>query len=318
MPWDGHADLFAGQRLELVRHAVGDRRIGHVAARFLELLFAHLGLFLADRALGDGQDRETLAAAPALFDGRRDGLRAVGDLRDDDYIRARSDTRIQGQPAGFMSHRLDDKHPAVRKGGRMDGIDDRRRDIDGRLEAKCRVRAPKVVINGLGQRDNVDPVLCQQVGRLVRAVAAQDHQAVEARLFAGLQHLFELGLLVLVGFLLHHLKRLAGCAEDGTAQCQDIGKVFRLHDVIIRLDQAAIAVPNAIERYIASEFMIQGLGHAAQGRVQPLAIAAACQHTNFHGSIPPIFSFLSYAILPRLQSVFANFTGISQSDLSTQ
>ena len=46
------------------------------------------------------------------------------------------------------------------------------------------------------------PCCASRLAVLCVPVAAQDHQAVEARLFAGLQHLFELGLLVLVGFLL--------------------------------------------------------------------------------------------------------------------
>ena len=51
---------------------------------------------------------------------------------------------------------------------------------------------------------------------------------------------------------------------------------------VIPLDQAAVAIPNAVDGHIAAKFTVERLGHAAQCRIQALAVAAAGEHTDFH------------------------------------
>ena len=71
-----------------------------------------------------------------------------------------------------MSHYLHNKHTPM--GGRrgVDPVDGVRGHIHRALEAKGHIRAPQVIINGLGQRDDVQPLFPQEVGGLVGAVAA--------------------------------------------------------------------------------------------------------------------------------------------------
>ena len=54
----------------------------------------------------------------------------------------------------------------------MDAVDGLGGHVHRALEAEGHVRAPQVVIDGLGQGDDVQPLLAQEVGGLVGAVAA--------------------------------------------------------------------------------------------------------------------------------------------------
>ena len=55
-------------------------------------------------------------------------------------------------------------------GGGVDAVDDLGRDLDGGVETKGDVGAVDVVVDGLGQADDVQPLPGQQVGGLVGAV----------------------------------------------------------------------------------------------------------------------------------------------------
>ena len=139
----------------------------------LEVLLAHGSLLAADGALRHRDDGEALALAGALLDGSRNGTRVIGNLGDDDNVRAGGNARMQCQPACLMSHDLHDKHAAVRERRGMDGIDDLHGDVHGRLEAERHLRAPEVVVDGLRQRHNGNAVLRKQVCRLVRVRCRQ-------------------------------------------------------------------------------------------------------------------------------------------------
>ena len=282
MAGDGHADLLPGQLLQLRRKPVGYRRVRHGLACRLEFLFAHGRLLAADRALRDRDDREALAVLRTLFDGLRDLFRGVRDLRDDDDVRARGDARVQRQPAGLVAHDLDDEHARVGKGGRMDGVDDLRGNVHRRLEAEGQLRPPQVVVDGLGQRDDVHAVLAQQVRSLVRTVAAENDQAVKSGLFHRFQHFIQLCLLAVLLGALHLLERLTRGAEDGAAERQNVRKVVRLHLMVVSLDQAAVAVADTVQRHAFAHLVIQCLCDTPERRVQSLTVAAARKHSDFH------------------------------------
>ena len=114
----------------------------------------------------------------------------------------------------------------------------------------------------------------------MRAVAAQNDQTVKACLFHCVQHFIQLGLLAVLDGLAHFLERLARRTENGAADGQNIRKILGQHFVVIALDQTAVAVPNTIDGYFISQFVIQCFRYTAQCRVQTLTVAAAGQHTN--------------------------------------
>ena len=280
MARNGNADLLTGQLLQLVRNAVGDGRIGHRLAGSLEFLFAQLGLVLTYRALSHCNDRESFARLGTLFNRCGNLFCGVGDFRNNDDIRAGGNACVQRQPAGFMSHHLHDEHARVRKCGGMDGIDNRGRDINRGLKTECQLGAPQIVVDRLGQRYHVYTLHAQQVCGLVRAVAAQNDQTVKACLFHRVQHFIQLGLLAVLDGLAHFLERLARRTENGAADGQNIRKILEQHFAVIALDQTAVAVPNTIDGYFISQFVIQCFRYTAQCRVQTLTVAAAGQHTN--------------------------------------
>ena len=91
----------------------------------------------------------------------------------------------QRQPAGVVPHQLDDHDAQMRLGRRIEPVDRLGRGADRGVEAEGDVGFGEVVVDGLGQADDVEAVLGQAVGDLVRAVAAQADQAIEAEPVVG-------------------------------------------------------------------------------------------------------------------------------------
>ena len=61
----------------------------------------------------------------------------------------------------------------------MDAVDDIGGNVHGSVEAEGHVGAVDIVIDGLGQADDVQALLREQVGGFMSAVAAQAEQAVQ-------------------------------------------------------------------------------------------------------------------------------------------
>ena len=80
------------------------------------------------------------------------------------------------------------KDAAVGGGGGVDAVDGLGGHVDGALEAEGHVGAPEVIVDGLGQGDDVEPLGAQEVGGLVGAVAAENHQAFQLELVISLLH----------------------------------------------------------------------------------------------------------------------------------
>ena len=216
------ADFVARALGDIMRQLVGDRRIllEHLLHGLSLLFLAFFRDLLRDRALGDRQDRELLAALVALLDGRADAVKVVGDLGEQDDVRTRGDTGGERQPADLVAHDFDDEDAAVGGGCRVDLVDGGRRDVDRALVTECEVRAPDIVVDRLRKVDDVEPFLAEEVRGLLGAVAAQDDQAVEAKLVVVLLHGFDLVESVHVR-LAHELERLAGGPDDRAAASQD-------------------------------------------------------------------------------------------------
>ena len=117
----------------------------------------------------------------------------------------------------------------------------------------------------------------QVVGDLVRAVAAQADQAIEAEPVVGLdgprRHVDGLA----VGQR-HLVRLLAAGAEDGAAQRQDAGDIVQVQHARMVFDQAAKALLDADDLDV--EIAHGRLGDAANGRVEPGTIAAAGQDAD--------------------------------------
>ena len=156
------------------------------------------------------------------------------------------------------------------QGGGVDIVD----NTGGGLEAEGLVGAVDVVVDGLGQGDDVHPRVLEQLGALLGAVAAQDHQAVQIQAVVGVQHGGHHVVAVLVHNGLAGDVLLAGGAQDGAALGDDAGEVTGLHKFVVPLHQTPVAVVHAEDLDIV-HVLEQGFTHAPDGGVEPLAVTAA-------------------------------------------
>src|SRR5699024_92087 len=211
-------------------------------------------------------------------------------LGQQDDVGAARNAGVQGQPAGLVAHDLDAHDPAVAAGGGVDAVDDVGGNVHRGVEAEGDVGAVDVVVDGLGQADDVQPLLGQEVGGLVGAVAAQTEQAVQLEVVVGLFHGGDLVDLVLLNDL-HHLEGGALGAQNGAAQGQQAAEIVRLHLLVVAVDQAVIAVQDADDLDIFAHADVERFRHAADGRVQTGAVAAGGQDANTFLHDKPSFHF---------------------------
>src|SRR5262249_24507269 len=155
---------------------------------------------------------------------------------------------------------------------RVEAIDRLGRRGHRRVVAEGDVRLGQVVVDGLGQAEDVHAVLHQVEGHLVRAVAAQAHETVQAEAAGGFDGARgeAPGLAVAQGDL---GGVFGGGGGGGGGGGQGGGDVVLVQDARVVLDEAAKALLDADDLDVK---VAQGrLGHAADGGVQPRAIAAA-------------------------------------------
>ena len=214
-----------------------------------------------------------------MLDGLDDVIHVVGDFGDQDDVRAARNAGVQRDPANLVPHDLDNEHAAVARGGGVDVVDALGGDVDGARKAKGHLGAPGVVIDGLGQGDNVEALFAQAVGGLGGAVAAQHKQAVELQLVIGVDHRRHLLDAIGLGSI-QTLERCAARAQDGAAAGEDAAKIGGRHDAEPAVDKALVSVLKTVDldRFFA-------IGHerfddAAHGGVERLAVAATSKKTN--------------------------------------
>ncbi len=273
---------------------------------FLVFLLGKLSVFLRDGAFCHCNDGESAALSVPVLDLVDHLLDVIGNLGNQDNVGAAGHTGIQGQPSYLVAHNFHNEDSAVGSRRGVDVVNGIRGNVYSALEAEGHVCSPQVIVNGLGQGDDIQPFLAQQVGGLMSAVAAQNDQAVQLQLVIILLHCLYLVQPVLVR-LLNGLEGRTGCSQHGAALCQDAGEVFSGEHLELAVDQAPVAIQEAVDLHLLSA-VVQGLYNASHRRIQGLAIPAAGQHTNSpHVSFPPrllfvrIFSYMPapfYKILP--------------------
>ena len=152
----------------------------------------------------------------------------------------------------------------------MEAVDGIGGHADGGVETEREVGAVKVIVDGLGDADDVQAHFGELKGRLLGAVAADADEGVEAQLVIVL--IDNLGLMaeIAVGGLLEGF--FARGAEDGAASAEDaregaLGKEFH-----VAIQQAGEAVVDAYDFHAVVQ---EGrFAHAADGRVDTGAVAA--------------------------------------------
>lgn len=214
-----------------------------------------------------------------MLDGLDDVVHVVGDLGNQDDIRAACDAGVQRNPANLVAHDLDDEHAPVTRRGSVDVVDALGGDVDGACKTKRHLGAPGVVIDGLGQGDNVEALFAQAVGGLGGAVAAQHKQAVELQLMIGMDHRGHLLDAVSLGNI-QALERRAARTQDGAATGEDAAKIGGRHDTESAVDKALVAVLKTINLDRLFAIGHKRFDNAAHGGVERLAVAATGKKTD--------------------------------------
>ena len=279
MTGDGDAGLATGLGLNLLGDVVDDRRARTLGDLLLVLLLGQRRVLLGDSALGDGHDGKAAAGLHAMLDGLDDVIHVVGDFGNQDDVRAARDAGVQRDPANLVAHDLDNKHATVTRRGGVDVVDAFGGDVDGARKAKRHLGAPGVVIDGLGQGDNVEALFAQAVGSLGGAVAAQHKQAVELQLVIGVDHRGHLLDAVGLGNV-QTLERCAARAQDSAAAGEDAAKIGRRHDAEPAVDKALVAVLKTVDLDRLFAIGYERFDDAAHGGVERLAVAATSKKTD--------------------------------------
>ena len=98
-------------------------------------------------------------------------------LGDEDHVGAAGDPAHHRDPPGLPTHHLDDHHPVVRLGGRVQPVDCFGADGDRGIEAERVVGRGEVVVDRLRDPDHGEAVLTMQPrGNPQRVFAADRHE----------------------------------------------------------------------------------------------------------------------------------------------
>ena len=144
------------------------------------------------------------------------------------YVRAARNSRIEGNPADLVSHDFYNENTSVRRRRCVNTVNGAGCNVNRTVKAEGHIRSPQVVVDGLGERYHVKPLLGKQVGGFVRAVATEDNKAVELVLFICVLHCLYLVKSVFVRGT-HFFERLSRGAEYSSAEGQYARKVGLLH-----------------------------------------------------------------------------------------
>ena len=110
-------------------------------------------------AFGYYDDGEAFATFPAGAEEAGDVVEVDGVFGGEDDVGAAGDAGGDGDPAGVAAHDFDDLDAGVGFGGGVEAVDGFGGDGDGGVEAEADVGAGEVVVDGLGNADDVDVAL---------------------------------------------------------------------------------------------------------------------------------------------------------------
>ena len=142
----------------------------------------------------------------------------IGKFGNQDHIASSRHAGIQCNPPGFVSHYLYHHHPFVRTGSGVKPVYGIRSDADGRVKAEGEISPPNIIIDGLGNGNDVQSSGSQFCSGFLRTVTANAHNTVQPQFFDVLLYQSRF---IHIG---HHsmlLERLfAGGSQHCTAQVQ--------------------------------------------------------------------------------------------------
>ena len=187
-----------------VRHLLANTaKADRLEAALNHTRYRHLAA-LRLRALSSNDDAKAFAGSLTrfyLFDYR---VQLIGNLRQQDNIRAACNAAVQRNPACIASHNLQHHNAVMRFRRRMQPVESLRRHRHRRVKAEGTLRAWQVVVDRLGHAHNLHAALTRQLRTDIQAaVAADDHQRLDIILLQILQHLLAHILIHKLAIFLH-------------------------------------------------------------------------------------------------------------------
>ena len=228
------------------------------------------------RPLGHSHHGEGRPVGAAPLNLVRDRVHRVRNLRQQNDIRPTCDAGAQGQPAGPVPHDLGEDDAVMGVGRRVQAVHGLGGDLQSRGEAEGGVGVDDVVVDGLGQVDDVQASIHEAFGVLRGPSPAEADQGVDPVLLTvvhdGRHHVPELA-------VHHHPMNLVPAgSQHGSAGSEDPGQGSGVELSEAVLGQAAHAVPEADE--LPAVLLDRRLSEASDRRVESRGVAARRENTD--------------------------------------
>src|SRR6185437_4642139 len=279
MAQHGDARIGARQVGERIAQRVADAAIGDAAARLLALHALALGVL--DR-FGDDDEGEVAALPAHLLDMRSDRLHGVGDFRDQDHVGAAGDPGGERDVPGIAAHHLEHHDAVMARGGRLQAVEGFGCNRDRGVKADRVLGRADIVVDRLGNADEVDAALLGEPAQDGEAaIAADADERIEAELAHAGDDLFRAVAHAAIGHREGEGIAFVGGAEDRAAEAQDVDVRDAEAELLVvngPAHQSHRAVMNAED---APAIALHRARHdRADRRVEARAVAAARQNTN--------------------------------------
>src|SRR5271163_2766640 len=236
-----HADshFLARANADGIPNQIADRTCAAVLLQFGRQL----------HALSHYHDGEVLAGFFALGDVTADVFDGERDLRDEDDVSAAGDSGLESDPAAVAAHHLNHHHTMVRLCGGVNLVESVGDGVQRGVKSESNLGRGKIVIDGLGNADDLQSLLKKVVADLLRTVAADGDDGVDAQLggigddLAG--NVARHFLAVLDSLVMKRIAAVGG-AEDGAAAGQNSAHFLeREFEGFFGTDQAVEAIGDA-------------------------------------------------------------------------
>ncbi len=208
----------------------------------------------------------------ALADGVRDLVDVKGAFGDEDDVGAAGDAAVESDPACVAAHDLDDHDAVMSLGGGVYAVEGLADDVAGGVKSESVIGAAEIVVDGLGNADDLGAAFVQLLGDRKRVVTADRDESLDLICFErGQATVDAVGALRGIG---------ARSAQDGAAARQNAAHRVKIEGNADVFQDAAPAFHEPDEFVFISE---DALAHdRANDGVQARTIPSAGQHTNLH------------------------------------
>ena len=144
--------------LNLCSDAVGCGNHTRFCTESCPFFLFQLGFFLVKAALCNGNNGEILSAFAPLQNRLANLVNVIRNLRNQNDVCTAGNSGIQGQPAGFVTHDFTEQNAGVAVCSCVQTVDRIRCNVHCGMESKGNVCSVNVVVNGLWQADDVQPL----------------------------------------------------------------------------------------------------------------------------------------------------------------